>query len=73
MVLKRDNYTCQKCERHQSILNTGLHCHHFEGIKLNPIESADIDMCITLCKPCHKFIHDQAGCKYHELRCNKVD
>ena len=57
MVLKRDNYTCQKCKKHQKDLNVGLHCHHKEGILWEPLESADIDQCITLCKNCHIETH----------------
>jgi hypothetical protein len=67
LVLKRDNYICQKCGK----TITELHCHHIEGIKQNPIESADIDNCVTLCKKCHKEVHNQEGCKYHELWCKE--
>jgi hypothetical protein len=35
----------------------------------NPIESADIDNCITLCKYCHEEVHQIPGCEYHNLRC----
>jgi hypothetical protein len=59
-----DDYTCQKCEQHGG----SLHCHHYEGIEQNPIESADLDMCITLCKKCHKFVHTLPGCNYYDLR-----
>jgi len=45
LVLKRDNYTCQKCDK----CNVELHCHHITGVEQNPIESADVDNCITLC------------------------
>ncbi|UCD31605.1 MAG: HNH endonuclease [Desulfobacterales bacterium] len=27
------------------------------GVEQSPIESADIDNCITLCKKCHKWAH----------------
>jgi hypothetical protein len=64
IVFERDNWTCQKCNSSKE-----LHCHHFEGIEINPIESADIDNCITLCKKCHKEVHKQDGCKYNQLRC----
>jgi hypothetical protein len=64
LVLERDNWTCQKCD---SVSN--LHCHHYEGIEINPIESTDIDNCITLCKKCHKAVHKQEGCKYNQLKC----
>ena len=65
MVLKRDNYTCQKCGSKKF-----LHCHHVEGIRWEPLESADIDKCITLCKICHKLAHKKEGCGYHEMKCN---
>ena len=71
MVLKRDKYTCQKCEKHQNELKVGLHCHHITGIVQNPIESADIDNCITLCKNCHKEVHKLPKCGYNDLKCNK--
>ena len=64
MVLKRDNYKCVKCNSTES-----LHCHHIEGIRWEPIESADIDKCITVCKHCHNKIHQIPGCKYHEMKC----
>jgi len=65
LVLERDNYTCQKC----GVINTELHCHHFEGIMQNPIESADTDMCITLCKECHEEVHSKDGCRRSDLKC----
>ncbi len=70
IVFKRDNYTCQKCEKHQDELKVGLQCHHFEGVEINPIESADVDNCITLCKICHKFIH-KIPCPYKDYKRKK--
>jgi len=67
LVLKRDRYTCQICEAGSE--ETQLHCHHITGVELNPIESADIDNCITLCKYCHKKVHKLPDCGYHELKC----
>lgn len=63
LVFERDNWTCIKCGSTKS-----LHCHHIEGIEQNPIESADTDICVTLCKKCHKRVHKQKGCGYHDLR-----
>jgi len=65
-VLKRDNYTCQKC----GAIDVELHCHHYEGIEVNPIESADADNCITLCKACHNEIHkaDKCGIKQYQRK-----
>lgn len=67
MVLKRDEYTCQKC----NTTDKSLHCHHISGVTLNPIESADIDNCITLCKECHKEVHRQKGCGYNDMKCKE--
>ena len=64
LVLKRDNYTCQKCEA----TDKQLHCHHITGIELNPIESADMDNCITLCIDCHNEVHKQKGCTYNNFK-----
>ncbi len=65
LVLKRDNYTCQICEDTEQ----QIHCHHIDPVALNPIESVDVDNCITLCKNCHKKVHKLPGCGYHELKC----
>ena len=67
MRLEKDDYTCQKC--HRTIDEAELHCHHITGVEQNPIESADLDNCITLCKKCHKWAHTQKGCRYFELMC----
>ncbi|MFW6002463.1 MAG: HNH endonuclease [archaeon] len=70
MVFERDNYTCQKCLMTKNDIS--IHCHHIWPLNENPVESADIDTCITLCKDCHKRIHMKvAGCKYNELKCSK--
>ena len=66
-----DNYTCQKCGKHQDELDTGLHCHHIEGIRWEPLESADIDKVITLCKYCHKQVHKKSNCSYTDMQCRK--
>lgn len=69
LVFKRDEYTCQKCHKHKDDLDSGLHCHHIDPVINNPVESADIDNCITLCKECHRKTHKISGCNYSELRC----
>ena len=63
MVFYRDDYTCQIC----GVRGGNLHCHHIDPVKSNPIESADINNCITLCKQHHINIHKQNGCKYNDL------
>lgn len=64
-----DNYTCQRCNKHQSKLDVGLHCHHVEGILWEPLESADVDKTITFCVDCHKKVHKIEGCSYDDLKC----
>ena len=59
MVLKRDDYKCVKCDNVNE-----LHCHHIFPVSTDPLLSADIDNCITLCVECHKEVHQQDGCKY---------
>lgn len=66
MVFKRDHWQCQRCEKTRN-----LHCHHITGVKQNPVESADVDNCITLCIICHQFIHTLEGCTYRELACTQ--
>lgn len=65
-VLKRDDWTCQKCG---AGIEAELHVHHIEGAVQNPIISNDVGNGITLCKKCHKYVHSQSGCTYYELRC----
>ena len=68
LVLERDNWTCQKCGRSKDEdINLILHCHHIDPVKNNPIESADMDNCVTLCKECHKEAHRRKGCRYSDL------
>jgi hypothetical protein len=64
LVFERDNWSCVKCKEVKN-----LHCHHIDPVVNNPIESVDIDNCITLCKNCHRNIHKLPGCTYNELRC----
>jgi 5-methylcytosine-specific restriction endonuclease McrA len=54
IVLERDNNTCQYC------LATGipLNCHHIIPVKYAPETVKDINNLITLCKDCHKKVHD---------------
>jgi exonuclease VII large subunit len=67
MCLERDNYTCQKCGAKGKTIQ--LHCHHIKAVAEDPIESADVDNTITLCKDCHKLVHKIPGCHRYELRC----
>jgi hypothetical protein len=64
LVFERDNWSCVKCE-----IGENLHCHHIDPVVNNPIESADLDNCLTLCKECHKEVHRKEGCKTSQLKC----
>jgi hypothetical protein len=64
LVLERDNWICQKCNS-----DNNLHCHHYEGVEINPIESADVDNCVALCKKCHKAVHKQNNCDMKRRKC----
>ena len=64
LVFERDEWTCIKCGE-----TVGLQCHHIEGIQWNPIESADIDICVTFCVKCHEEAHKDKGCRYYDLQC----
>ena len=67
IVLERDNNECQRCG-----IQDNLVCHHYESIYQNPIMSADADMCVTLCKTCHKLAHEDEGCRYIDLQKNSL-
>lgn len=67
LVLARDAYTCQKCGVG---VEESLECHHVDPVVNNPIESADVNNCITLCKQCHRQAHAIPGCTYQELKCS---
>ena len=74
LVLERDNWTCQKCGANKDDdVTVILHCHHIDPVKNNPIESADMDNCITLCKACHKEAHSRKGCRYSDLASCKIE
>jgi hypothetical protein len=63
MVLERDGYQCVKCDSTNKI-----HCHHIYPVSTNPLESADVDNCMTLCIDCHREAHKKEGCKLGQLR-----
>jgi 5-methylcytosine-specific restriction endonuclease McrA len=67
LVLNRDNHQCTKCGAKGKKIE--LHCHHVMPATQNPMLANDPDNCVTLCKGCHKEIHQTKGCGYHELRC----
>jgi len=62
MVLERDDYECVKCGS-----NSSLQCHHIMPVSIEPLLSADMDNCITLCYDCHIVVHQKDGCRYNQL------
>jgi len=63
MVKERDKYQCIKCKSTDNLV-----AHHIEGLNENPLESADIDIGITLCKECHKLAHEEIGCRFVDMQ-----
>ena len=50
---KRDNWTCQICNKHGGQLNA----HHIIPWSEDPKKALELDNLITLCVPCHSKIH----------------
>lgn len=57
-VFKRDDYTCQLCQKRGGI---ELNAHHIEYFHKYPELRFDVNNGITLCVECHKDIHDLMG------------
>lgn len=66
MVLERDGYTCIQCGSREALV-----CHHIVPVVIDPLESADVDNCITLCQECHNKAHTGA-CSRVNLRCKGI-
>ena len=67
LCFEQDDWACQKCGATKN-----LHCHHIKGYAQNKILANDIDNVVTLCKECHKEVHSEIGCRYVDLRCDKI-
>lgn len=66
MILERDNYTCQVCNKQFD--KKQLHAHHLTPVVCSPMEQVDIDNGICVCKECHINLHlTQEGITYAEL------
>lgn len=57
---RRDNYTCQRCGKHESQLSKNLDVHHIVPFsKFGPenyLEANKITNLISLCNRCHKYV-----------------
>ncbi|RLB94817.1 MAG: hypothetical protein DRH26_00010 [Deltaproteobacteria bacterium] len=67
LVFERDKWICQKCG--STGIGVTLHCHHILPATQNPMNANDPDVCMCVCKSCHKDIHKQNGCGYNDLKC----
>ncbi|WP_343336983.1 hypothetical protein TPELB_21200 [Terrisporobacter petrolearius] len=56
-VLRRDNYTCQCCDKHGVYLNA----HHLNGYHWDKEHRYDVNNGVTLCGDCHKEFHSIYG------------
>ena len=57
-ILKRDNYTCQRC----GINNVPLEVHHITYERLTNEDQSDL---VALCRECHQSIHNLYGYDYN--------
>jgi len=52
-VLKRDDYKCTNCNSEKT-----LQSHHIIPMYADLSKALDLDNLTTLCKPCHRYIHN---------------
>jgi hypothetical protein len=66
LVLKQNDnkHICEICGEYGNI------AHHIYPVKCNPLESADVDNGIIICKVCHNKVHQISGCTLQEIRRN---
>lgn len=67
LALSRDEYKCQDCGENGEC--DQLHVHHIKPVADDPIESADLDNVVTLCRICHTKAHNIPGCGFMDLSC----
>lgn len=58
---KRDNYTCARCGVRESEYGQELSVHHIKKYRdfENKNEANELSNLISLCEPCHRFIHSK--------------
>lgn len=59
-VYARDSYRCRRCG---SFGNgpRGIHAHHVKSWAEHPGSRFDVDNLITLCRPCHAWVHSRSN------------
>ena len=55
-ALKRDEYKCQRCGAGKTKPKS-LHIHHLKPWAGNLTLRMDLDNAVTLCRPCHSWVH----------------
>ncbi len=70
MVIEENGCICEKCGKtKEEYPDLTFICHHVIPVKKDPIQSADKDNCVILCKECHEWIHKNIpGCTYFEIK-----
>ena len=56
-ILRRDKYQCQMCKRYGRI-KEAKDVHHIKFLEDHPELAPDPDNLISLCRSCHREIHD---------------
>ena len=59
-VLRRDDYTCQRCKRYGRV-TPAREVHHIKHLEDYPELAFAPDNCISLCKICHNMQHPEKG------------
>jgi thymidylate synthase (FAD) len=54
-IHRRFDHTCQRCGQRGS--NRQLHAHHLVPVYADPSLGYEVDNLVTLCQPCHTFVH----------------
>jgi hypothetical protein len=57
-ILKRDGYRCRKCGEPKRGRKS-LHVHHIRPWAGNPALRFDAENVVTLCRPCHSWVHSR--------------
>jgi len=65
-VYSRDNWTCQKCGKKKDIV-----AHHKKSFKDYPKIRFNVSNGQTLCRSCHKKVHEEIGKKTRWKKQNK--
>jgi hypothetical protein len=65
-VYDRDEYKCRRCKS-PHCKGHPLHAHHVKPWAGNPKERFALENIITLCKPCHNWVHSKDNSRHEFL------